>query len=240
MLPAELQRRQAVVADAQLQAAAAADAQVQAAVAAERQQFGAERRRLDRQLAEQQRLLQEQEAELQRMQRAQEDKRRQQAAAEAEAAQQRQWRVAAAPAPAPAATSPLFGLRSEASPAASFGQRRSVGAALAAAGGLLGSSGSFAGSPRAAAAAPAPAPAPLQQLRSSLGAAGVRAPLGVLPSAANAAPPSSIAAGTAAVGGVAGEDPLARARRQVLAAKEYLKSVAAMGTDQATAGAVSN
>ncbi|PRW33759.1 hypothetical protein C2E21_7472 [Chlorella sorokiniana] len=66
MLPAELQRRQAAVADAQLQAVPAA----------ERQQFEAERQRLDRQLAEQQRLLAEREAELRRMQQAEEEAQR--------------------------------------------------------------------------------------------------------------------------------------------------------------------
>ena len=272
MLPAELQRRQAAVADAQLQAVRAA----------ERQQFEAERRRLDAQLAEQQRLLAEREAELQRLQRAEDEQRRRlQEEAEEEARRRRRQQqlqaeeerrrheaatqagAAAAATSHSAAYHSLLGPSGAASQAASYGQRRSVGAALAA----VGAQPPPAGSPAAARysvapAAPAAAPtasyasshrgtaagaadvAPLQLSGRSngrlqvpgMGASGSSSPAlrPVLGSFAAAPPagttaPAPAPAGAAAAAAAAGEDPLARARRQVLAAKDYLRQVAAMG-----------
>ena len=71
MLPADLQRRQAAV-------VGAADQRVQEALAAERSQFGEERRRLDRQLAEQQAALAQREAELTQLRHAEEQRQREQ------------------------------------------------------------------------------------------------------------------------------------------------------------------
>ena len=245
MLPAELQRRQAAVADAQLQAA----------LAAERQQFAAERQRLDRQLADQQRALQEREAELQRLQLEEEERRRQREQEERQRRRDVLGAVAAAAAPSVGIQS-LRG-NSHASPAAGGslaplpavgypGQRRSVGAALAAAGalppaglGLASSSASPQLYAQAAAVPPGPAASHATSYRSTPPEAaqlplprtnGRRVPAAAPapPPVAAAVPPPPPAVAVAAAG-PSGEDPLARARRQVLAAKSYLRQVAEMG-----------
>ena len=68
--------------------------------------------------------------------------------------------------------------------------------------------------------------APLRAAAGTLSSGGVLAPLLVTQQAQQLGPAP----------GVSGEDPLARARRQVLAAKSYLRQVAEMGSRLAQDG----